>query len=253
MRRGLMCLGAVAMLLAGCDNNPYPRGLAASNTLIYTFEERSPRYLDPTASYANNETPYTFAIYDPPYGYHYLKRPYELVPKSAAAVVKPRYVDAKGQPLPDDAEPERIAESVYDIPIRRGMRFQMHPAFALDERGVYRYHALTRDELGARRRPQDFEHQGTREVVADDYVYAIKRHATTRIEAPLFAVFAEHVIGLRDYADHIKAEDAKLLAGLPDDVDVHRLGADRPADYPEPIVDHKQERAEALRRYNALR
>ncbi|MBV9089269.1 MAG: deoxyribodipyrimidine photo-lyase [Mycobacteriaceae bacterium] len=31
--------------------------------------------------------------------------------------------------------------------------------------------------------------------------------------------------------------------------DVHRLGNDRPPGYPEPIVDHKRERAEALRRY----
>jgi len=43
-------------------------------------------------------------------------------------------------------------------------------------------HALTRAELGDKRSPWSFEQQGTRELVADDFVYALKRHATTRIE-----------------------------------------------------------------------
>ena len=95
--------------------------------------------------------------------------------------------------------------------------YQPHPAFAKDAQGRYRYHtdhALTQAELGGRRSPWEFEQQGTRELVADDFVYALKRHATTRIEAPVYAVFAEYVIGLKDYAELIKREDAKLLAGL---------------------------------------
>ncbi len=43
------------------------------------------------------------------------------------------------------------------------------------------------------------------------------------------------------------------LAGLKSAGDVHKLNGERPADYPEPIVDHAQERAEALRRYSALK
>ncbi len=207
--------------LTGCNNNPYPLGAERENTLFYSFDERSPRYLDPTASYSNPESAYTMQVYDPPYGYHYLKRPYALVPKSAAAVAKPRYLDKNGQPLPDDAPGEQIAESVYDVPIRPGMRYQPHPAFAVDAQGNYLYHSdkpLSAAALGDRRSPWDFAHQGTREVVAEDFVYALKRHATTRIEAPVYAVFAEYVIGLKDYAALVKREDAKLLAGLPDDL-----------------------------------
>ena len=84
---------AAALLLAACNNNPWPHEAAASNTHYTAVIESSPRHLDPTASYWNNDTPYTYQIYEPPYGYHYLKRPFQLVPKSAAAVVKPRYVD----------------------------------------------------------------------------------------------------------------------------------------------------------------
>jgi len=219
-RRWIAAICAV-LAAAACSNNPYPRALVDSNTLIYTFDERSPRYLDPTASYANPESAYTYQIYEPPYGYHYLKRPYELIPKAATAVVKPTYIDKNGQPLPDDASADRIAESVYDVTLRRGILFAPHPAFAKDAQGRYRYHsdhALTRAELGDKRSPWEFAHQGTRELVADDFVYAIKRHATTRIEAPVFAVFAEYVIGLKEYGELVKREDAKLLAGLPADL-----------------------------------
>ncbi len=217
--------GALLLALAGCGqgalNSPYPAGAERANTLFYSFDERSPRYLDPTASYSNPESAYTFQIYEPPYGYHYLLRPYTLIPKSAAEVVKPRYLDAVGAALPDDAPADSIAESIYDIPIKPGMRYQPHPAFARDAQGKYLYHsdhALTRAELGDKRSPFEFAELGSREVVADDYVYALKRHATTRIEAPVFSVFAEYVIGLKDYGELVKREDAKLLAGLPRDL-----------------------------------
>jgi deoxyribodipyrimidine photo-lyase len=42
------------------------------------------------------------------------------------------------------------------------------------------------------------------------------------------------------------------LAALPAGADVHKLAAGRPEGYPEPIVDHAAERAEALRRYADL-
>jgi ABC-type transport system substrate-binding protein len=215
--RVLACLLA-SLVLVACNNSPYREGAAATNTLFYSFDERSPRYLDPTASYTNPEAAYVYQIYEPLYSYHYLKRPYTLIPKAAAEVVKPYYLDKAGLRLPADAAPEQIAESVYDIPIKHGIMYAPHPAFAKNEKGEYLYHHLTREQLGEKRSPWDFEQQGTRELVADDFVYALKRHATTRIEAPVFSVFAEYVLGLKAYGELIKAEDAKLLAGLPEDI-----------------------------------
>ncbi|MGZ5240709.1 MAG: ABC transporter substrate-binding protein [Caldimonas sp.] len=214
----VLALVAATLAVAACNNSPYPDGAAATNTLFYSFDERSPRYLDPTASYANPESAYTYQIYEPLYGYHYLKRPYVLVPKAAAEVAKPYYLDKARQRLADDAAPEQIAESVYDIPIKHGIMYAPHPAFAKNAKGEYLYQHLTRAELGSKRSPWDFEVQGTRELVADDFVYALKRHATTRIEAPVYAVFAEYVLGLKAYGEKIKAEDAKLLKGLPVDI-----------------------------------
>jgi ABC-type transport system substrate-binding protein len=204
-----LCAGLVA-----CDNNPLPSDLAATNTSVSAVIESSPRHLDPTASYWANDTPYTYQIYEPPYGYHYLLRPFKLIPKSASEVGKPRYLDKDGKPLPDDAPGEQVAESVYDIRIKPGIVFQPHPAFAKDDKGNYRYHHMQPGELGARRTPLEFEHTGTRELVAEDYVYALKRHATTRITTPIFGIFSEYVIGLKDYGALIKSEDKKLRAGL---------------------------------------
>lgn len=210
-------LGALVLsLFSGCNNSPYPAGAEKENTLFNSFDERSPRYLDPTASYSNPETPYTYTIYEPLYGYHYLKRPYELIPKTAEAVVQPAYLDANGKRLPPDAPAQQIAESVYDIKIKPGILYAPHPAFAKDDQGRYLYHELTREQIGDKRSPFDFEKRGTRELVAEDYVYAFKRHVTPRIETPAQATFSEYIIGLREYGKLVRAEDAKLRAGLPE-------------------------------------
>lgn len=72
--------------------------------------------------------------------------------------------------------------------------------------------------------------------------------------APYFRVFNPSLQGAKfDPSGAYVRRWVEELADLPAEVDVHRLGADRPEGYPEPIVDHKQERAEALRRYDALR
>ena len=207
-------MAALAALASACDNSPWPKGAAASNTIYSAMIENTPRHLDPTASYWSNDTLVTYQVYEPPYGYHYLKRPFELVPKAAAAVVKPVYLDKDGNKLPDDAPADQVAESVYDVPIKKGILYQPHPAFARDEQGRYRYHAMKPGEVGRRDSPLQFEHTGTRELVAGDFVYALKRHATTRITTPIYGVFAEYVIGLKDYGELIKKEDAKLREGL---------------------------------------
>jgi ABC-type transport system substrate-binding protein len=219
-----MWTGALAMVLlavatlTGCGNSPWPSGQESRNVMFNSFEERSPRYLDPVASYSNPESVYTFQIYEPLYQYHYVKRPYELQPRTAQAVVEPYYVDAAGKRLPQDAPADQIAESIYEIAIKPGIRYAPHPALAVDAQGKPRYLSLAPDQLANKRSPLDFEHQGTRELVAEDYVYNLKRHATPRIETPIYGIFSEYVVGLKAYRELIAKEDKKLLEGLPEDV-----------------------------------
>jgi len=216
-RRVAVVLGLV-LLAAGCGdvvNSPHVTGAEQTNTFFTGFQERSPKYLDPTASYAVDETPYTYSVYEPLYRFHYLKRPYVVVPRTAEAVTQPRLYDKAGRELPPDAAGEQVAEAVYDIRIRRGIRFAPHPAFARDEAGTLHYHALTAADLADKRTPLDFQHQGSRELTAHDYVYAIRRLATTRIKSPSFSPMAEQIKGLKAYGEFIAKADETLRAGRP--------------------------------------
>jgi len=218
--RALMRLWAAAMMLllalAGCSregspiNSPYPAGAESQNTLYSAFVKRSPKYLDPASSYSGDETPYTYSIYETLYGYHYLKRPYELIPRAAASIDPPVYLDAQGKVLPADAPGEQIAESVYDIKIKPGMRFAPHPAFARKTDGSYDYFPIAPEDLADKYAIPDFPRTGTRELTADDYVYAFRRLASPRVVSPIYSLMAEYVSGLKDYGDRLRERDKAL-------------------------------------------
>ncbi|MGB6103474.1 MAG: ABC transporter substrate-binding protein [Pusillimonas sp.] len=208
----LVCaLLLVAGLLGACSrspvNSPYEQALVQENVMYTAFTQRSPKYLDPASSYSTDETPFTYSIYEPLYGYDYLARPYELVPRAAAAIDPPVYLDADGNRLPDDVSGEQVATSVYDVRIKPGILFQPHPAFARDAAGAYVYWPLTPDALRGKFSITDFEHTGTRELVASDYVYAFRRLASPRVVSPIYGVMASHVVGLSEYGDSLKQAD----------------------------------------------
>ncbi|BAZ93981.1 ABC-type dipeptide transporter, periplasmic component [Thiohalobacter thiocyanaticus] len=192
------------LLLSGCDeqpwNSPYPAGEQAENILYSSFEER-PKHLDPARSYSSNEVVFLGQIYEPPLQYHYLKRPYELIPRSAETVPEPVYLDAAGNELPADAPAGDVAYSEYRIRIRPGIRYQPHPAFAANEAGEYLYHELSPGEMEGRHALQDFPHTGSRELVASDFVYQIKRLAHPALHSPILGLMSEYIVGLADYAD----------------------------------------------------
>ena len=78
-----------AAVVAGCSgapwNDPYLAKDSGANILYSSFSER-PKHLDPVQSYSSNEITFTAQIYEPPLQYHYLKRPYTLIPLTAEAV-----------------------------------------------------------------------------------------------------------------------------------------------------------------------
>ncbi|HHJ14312.1 MAG TPA: peptide ABC transporter substrate-binding protein [Gammaproteobacteria bacterium] len=207
--------GGVARFLAGilillgltaCDgqpwNSPYPPEQAGRNILYSSFSER-PRHLDPAQSYSANETVFTGQIYEPPLQYHFLQRPYRLEPLTALRVPVPWYQDADGRRLPADAPDSEIAYSIYDIEIRPGIRYQPHPALARDRQGRYRYHSLTAADLEGVHTLADFPYTGTRELVAADYVYQIKRLAHPGLHSPIFGLMADYIDGLKEYAQSL--------------------------------------------------
>ena len=191
----------LATLLSACTgglwNNPYPVADEGKSILYTAFTER-PKHLDPAQAYSENEYEFLAQIYAPPLQYHYLKRPYELVPLAASAMPAVRYLDKERRALPDDAPAQKIAFSVYEVSIKPGMRYQPHPAFAPE------YARLAPDDLRGIHALSDFRHSGTRTVTAADYAYQIKRLAHPHLHLPIFGVMSEYIVGLKDYAETLR-------------------------------------------------
>jgi len=196
------------LLLVACgeqQNDPYPAGERGQNILFSAFTER-PKHLDPARSYAEDESVFTAQIYEPPLQYHYLRRPYVLVPGTAAVVPEPEYIDANGKRLSVDAPSGSIAFSLYEIRIRPGIRYQPHPAFAVDASGQPVYADLDSSKLAGMNTIGDFPRKGTRELTADDYIYQIKRLAHPRLHSPVFGTMAAHIAGMKELGDLLQKE-----------------------------------------------
>lgn len=202
------CIAALCSvaLISGCsDPINAPRSLSdyATNTLFSTFSGRSPKTLDPQVSYSSDETIYTYGVYEPLYGYEYLKRPYELMPLAAEKVVKPAYLDAQGQRLPADAPTASIAYSVYTIPIRKQILFAPHPVFAKDAQGNWLCNTLDPSRAAKLSSPLELPERGTRELTAHDYVYGIKRIASPAVVSPAFGILRSYIVGFDELSEKI--------------------------------------------------
>ena len=210
-------LGALAslLLLAGCAdawNNPYPAAETGKNILYSSFSER-PKHLDPAQAYTADEYDFIWQVYEPPLQYHYLKRPYTLIPATATDIPKPRYFSRSGAEVPASAV--EVAYSVYEIRIKSGIRYQPHPAFAKDAAGRSLYLDLSRSQLRGKFKLADFPQSGSRELVAADYVYQIKRLAHPRIHSPILGHMSDYIVGLKEFAAQLEQEDKLLQDARP--------------------------------------
>jgi ABC-type transport system substrate-binding protein len=198
--------------LSGCSdsawNNPYPDSQDRANILYSAFTAR-PKHLDPVRSYSSDEYLFIGQIYEPPLQYHYLKRPYQLEPLTADGMPTATYLDRQGRVVTED----RAAFTRYTIRIRKGIRYQPHPALAVDEKGKPRYLGLKRQAIAGKRKLSDFKYQGTRELVAADYIYQIKRMAHPRLQSPIYSLMADYIVGLKEYSQQLRKIDRKLVAG----------------------------------------
>ena len=208
-------LFCVSVALAGCSeawNNPYPAGDAGKNILYSSFSER-PKHLDPAQAYTADEYDFIWQVYEPPLQYHYLKRPYTLVTASAAEMPRPRYYGSAGRELPANAS--NIAYSVYEIRIKPGIRYQPHPAFARDAAGRSLYLDLKPGDIADKYRLADFAQSGSRELIAADYVYQIKRLAAPHVHSPILGHMSDYIAGLKEYAALLEEENKKLQGARP--------------------------------------
>jgi ABC-type transport system substrate-binding protein len=199
--RLLSCFCIILILsLTGCDfsamNSPYPEQLE-SDSIFYTSFSLRPKHLDPARSYSSNEVSFTGQIYEPPLQYHYLKRPYQLIPLTAKQLPMVRYYNEYNEEVD---EGNNITYSVYDITIKPNIYYQPHPAFAKALDGHYLYHQLKKNELDSISTLFDFEKNDTRELIAEDYVYQIKRLAHPKVHSPIVGLMANYIVDLADFS-----------------------------------------------------
>jgi peptide/nickel transport system substrate-binding protein len=193
----------LAWALGGCGevwNDPYPASDRGANVFYTAFTER-PKHLDPVQSYTEDEARFTQQVYEPPLQYHYLKRPYTLVPLTALEVPRAEEVDSGRY-------------TVYTIRIRPGIRYQPHPAF------VAANQALALERIARLESPYQLP-LDTRELTADDYIYQIKRLASPRLHSPIFGLMAEYIVGLQELSERLKKFDTRKQEWL--DLRKHRL------------------------------
>ena len=194
------------LLCTGCDNtpwnNPYPNQDSAKNIYYDSFSER-PKHLDPASSYSSNEYVFLGQIYEPPLQYHFLNRPYELIPLTATGLPKPEYFDKGGLLLAEDSNPKDIDRVKYKISIKSDILYQPHPAFAKNASGKYLYHDLNTKKLSNIHALSDFDMVGTRKLLAKDYVYQIKRMAHPRVHSPISGLMAKYILGLNEFSEEL--------------------------------------------------
>ncbi|KTC65997.1 extracellular solute-binding protein (plasmid) [Legionella adelaidensis] len=186
-------------------NNPYPES-EKNEKIYYTSFNEQPKTLDPAKSYSSNEYQFINQIYEPVLQYDYLARPYKLIPLTARKMPEITFYNQKGEQILGNGN-GKIAYTKYTIYLQPGILFQPHPAFAKDEQGNFRYQNLAPDYLEENDISDlsDFKYTGTRELVADDYIYEIKRLANPAINSPIYGLMSEYIDGFAEFGKSLPA------------------------------------------------
>ena len=166
----------LGLALVQCTNNPYP-DTDDSVKVRYRNLPGPPKTLDPAVTYSALEHMITANVYETLLEYHYLKRPYTLMPGLAQQV--PR-LSALGD--------GRVA---YTFRLREGMRYQDDPCFALGGAG-----------------------SETREIVAADVAFQLMRIGDPEIASPVVTTFAK-IEGFGAFVERLtalRAEDESFGA-----------------------------------------
>jgi oligopeptide transport system substrate-binding protein len=174
------------LLVSACTNDPYPDTDRGKKVLYSSFTE-PPKTLDPAVAYTTAEHVITGNVYDTLLEYHYLKRPYQLIPGLATAVPEPRQLEGGRQS--------------YRFKIRPGILFHADPCFTLNGNA-----------------------RSSREVVAADFAFALARLADPAVNSPVFSSFAD-VLGFAAFSERLveKRKDA-AFAALPVHEQYRRAG-----------------------------
>lgn len=175
----LLAATFATLALIACSNDPYPDA-DQEKKVLYTSFVQAPRTLDPAVAYTTAAHAVTANVFDTLLEYHYRKRPYELIAGLAKAVPEPVTL-ADGRVL-------------YRFAIREGIRFHEDACFGLSQS----------------------TDQRTRDVVADDFVFALMRLADPEVNSPIRSSLTA-ITGFNAFGERLTAlrRDDPTFAGLP--------------------------------------
>ncbi|MCS5637630.1 MAG: ABC transporter substrate-binding protein [Myxococcota bacterium] len=145
--RWIAAAGVLPAVVSACTNNPYSEADDQRKILYASFRE-APRTLDPAVAYTTSSHAITGEIYETLLEYHYLKRPYVLIPGLAARLPSSEEIDADW--------------TVYRFELRQGVFYQQDFCFGLDREG-----------------------RTTREVVTADIAFELMRLADPAVNSPV--------------------------------------------------------------------
>jgi len=203
-------LAIFILFLASCDvsqlNNPYSETEEDLSILYSSFSER-PKHLDPAIAYSSNEYGFIAQIYEPPFQYHYLKRPYQLVPLTATEMPRVEFYNQQDEILSGVFDDQQITYTKYTITIKQGINYQPHPAFSSENL------RLSLAQVEAINDLTDLPQQ-TRELLAADYVYQIKRLAHPKIHSPIAEIMKHYIVGFDAFSKQAKTLDKTAVKSL---------------------------------------
>ena len=195
-------------------NNPYADDEGQKSVLYQSFEER-PKHLDPAVAYSSNEYAFICQIYEPPFQYHYLKRPYQLTPLTATKMPEIHFLNKKGERIGEGDPSGEIAYTDYLIEIKPAIHFQPHPALAKNAQGVYAYHHLAGQDIQSLKTLTDFSATGSRELIAEDYVYQIKRLAHPKSQSPIAEIMKNYIVGFDEFSKQVSDKKKSEIKAIP--------------------------------------
>jgi ABC-type oligopeptide transport system substrate-binding subunit len=205
-------------LLSACGRDAWnnPNAPVEDDKMVYysVIYAQPPKHLDPALSYATDESLFLDQIYQPPLGYHFLKRPYELVPLTLESMPEVQYLDDERKPVAK-GDPA-IAFTRYTLTLRDDLSYQPHPAFVKDSKGEQLYLFDTEEASEEFRNVLDFPQTASRPVRPEDYIYGIKRLGDPKLASPMLSFMGQHIVGFRDFTYRLSQLERKGWLDLDD-------------------------------------
>ncbi len=199
-----------------CTNNPWPQKYTDIPKTIYIPISSEMKTLDPMGVGYTHEAEVVNQTIESFFTYHYLKRPFELIPQLAEEIPTLEYYDHNGKRIENDDPPhDDVERMVITIKIKKGIKYQPHPAFARNEAGDLLYHSLSRADCAGIYTPNEFPVLGTKELTAEDFAVQARRLCDARYSTVHYSTFTNYIVGMKECSDAIAKAVADELAKTP--------------------------------------